>query len=197
MNGYDEFYHGWGAEDTDIHIRLKSLGIPIEFYNKSALVKHQWHPKVYRSKSSIKPYHSNLERVNSKYMLLSESMRRTRVNLDGEWGKLPDFSQYKKLEATPDHNIRLEPIDLEISSLLAQLKNFKNEVVAITIGDADLKKKTTQDLKKVLKKKHFNFLAMERVNNLLLEEIIKNYRNLPYTYNFDRQKKEINLTLVF
>ena len=31
MNGFDEFYHGWGAEDTDAHNRLKNLGLEFEF----------------------------------------------------------------------------------------------------------------------------------------------------------------------
>ena len=197
VHGYDEFYHGWGAEDTDIHIRLKNLGLHIEFYDTEALVKHQWHPKAYRSKSSTKPYHSKLERINNRYMLLTELTSRTKVNLDDNWGKLPDPAAYKRLMTTPDYTLHFEPIDLEISSLLAQLKNYKDAVVAITIGDSNFKKKKTQDIKKLLKKKHFIILSMEEVNNLLLEEIIKNYRNVPYTYNFNRQKKVINLTLVF
>jgi len=197
VNGYDEFYHGWGAEDTDIHIRLRNSGLKVEFYNQSVLVKHQWHPKVYRSKSSTKPFHSNLERVNHRYMQLTESTHRTRVNLDEESGKLPDTDAYNRLNDKPDQHLQLEPTDLEVSSLLAQLKNYNGEIVLITIVDGDRKKKTIQDIKKVLKKKHFTFLPMETVNNLLLEEIIKNYRNVPYSYYFDRQKKEINLTLVF
>ena len=27
VNGFDEFYQGWGAEDTDAHIRMKNLGL--------------------------------------------------------------------------------------------------------------------------------------------------------------------------
>tara|TARA_R110002124_G_scaffold287089_1_gene470318 strand:+ start:94385 stop:95452 length:1068 start_codon:yes stop_codon:yes gene_type:complete len=197
VNGYDEFYHGWGAEDTDIHIRLRNLGLKVNFYDTEALVKHQWHPKAYRSKSSTKPFHSTLERINNRYMLLSESTKRTKVNLDDQWGKLPNAAEYEKLKKAVDHELRLEPIDLEIASVLAQLKNFSNTVVSITIGDANFQKKKAQDIKKILKKKHFTILSMEAVNNLLLEEIIKNYRNVPYSYNFNRQTKVINLTLVF
>jgi GT2 family glycosyltransferase len=197
VNGYDEFYHGWGAEDTDIHIRLKNSGVKVEFYNESVLVKHQWHPKVYRSKSSTKPFHSNLERVNQRYMQLTESTKRTRVNLDNESGKLPLNEAYNRLKERPDQHLKLESSNLEVCSLFAQLKNYKGEIVSITVADANRKKKTTQNIKKLLKKKHATFLPMETVNNLLLEEIIKNYRNVPYSYNFDRQKKVINLTLIF
>ena len=81
VNGYDEFYHGWGAEDTDIHIRLKNIGLKIEFYNEHALVKHQWHPKAYRSKNSSAPFHSKLERINHKYMMMTQENKRTKANL--------------------------------------------------------------------------------------------------------------------
>ena len=197
VNGYDEFYHGWGAEDTDIHIRLRNSGVKVEFYNESVLVKHQWHPKVYRSKRSTKPFHSNLERMNHRYMQLTESTKRTRVNLDHESGKLPDNEAYNRLRERPDQHLKLESSNLEVCSLFAQLKNYKDEIVSITIVGADRKKKTTQKIKKWLKKKHTSFLPMETLNNLLLEEIIKNYRNLPYSYMFDRQQKVINLTLIF
>lgn len=64
INGYDEFYHGWGAEDTDVHVRLKNKGFEVVFFNEEILMKHQWHPKKYRSKESLEPYHSHLEKIN-------------------------------------------------------------------------------------------------------------------------------------
>lgn len=197
VHGYDEFYHGWGAEDTDIHIRLRNLGLKVDFYNKSVLVKHQWHPKEYRSKTSDKPFHSHLERVNNRYMLLTRSSCRTRVNLDGEWGYMPDNTVYNRLNNKADEQLMLEPINFEVSALFAQLKNYKGEIVSVTIIAADRKKKIIQNIKKVLKKKYLTMLPMETVNNLLLEEIIKNYRNIPYAYKFDRRNKVIKLTLVF
>lgn len=197
VNGYDEFYHGWGAEDTDIHIRLKNIGLQIEFFDEQALVKHQWHPKAYRSKDSTSPFHSTLERVNHSYMNMTQSKNRTKVNLTNEWGKIPIELDYLKLKETPDFTFKINNVELDFAALLGQMKNFKNEVVKIEIDDADYKFKLKQKLKKKLKKKYFNYINMETVNNLLLEEIIKNYRNQPYIYKFDRLKGSINLTIMF
>jgi len=197
VNGYDEFYHGWGAEDTDIHIRLKNLGLEIEFYDEEVLVKHQWHPKAYRNKNSSSPFHSKLERINHRYMMLSEKNKRIKANLDKAWGLNPDKTKYNKLLKTPDFIIISTSIDLDVISLFAQFKNFRNEVVKIQIKKSDFIETAKQFLKRVLKKKYFNYLNLETVNNLLLEEIIKNYRNKPYVYNFNRQKGEINLTIYF
>ena len=41
------------------------------------------------------------------------------------------------------------------------------------------------------------FYEMEYVNNLVLEEIIKNYRNCPYHYSFNRQTNTIVLVVNF
>lgn len=196
VNGYDEFYHGWGAEDTDIHIRLKQLGIEIEFYNKEVLVKHQWHPKAYRSKLSTSPFHSNLERINSRYMKMTQLNKRIKVNLDFDWGQIPIKNEYMKLEEIPEYTISINPVDVDFSSLLAQLKNFKNEVVKIEIRDVDMKEKAKQLLKRILNRRFLNFLKMEDVNDAILEEIIKNFRNQPYIYNFNRNKGLINMTIL-
>lgn len=197
VNGYDEFYHGWGAEDTDIHVRMKNLGKEVEFYNKEILVLHQWHAKAYRSKESTSPFHSILERANSNYLKITRKTQRTTVNLNTDWGKLPDTSQYNKLDKAPDVILKIKPIDFQITALLAQLKNYKDETVTIEITDVDKKQKSIQKVKRKLKKKYFNYLKMEIVNNLLLETIINSYRNRPYNYQFNRQKGEISLTLVF
>lgn len=197
VNGYDEFYHGWGAEDTDIHLRLKELGLDIEFFNKEIIIKHQWHPKAYRSKESTSPFHSNLERINQSYMNLTQSNKIIKANLGIDWGKMPLKKEYDKLLKTPDHIIKTKPIDFEFSSLLAQLKNFKNALVKIEIQVVTGKEKQKQILKRFLNKKYLEYLNMETVNNLLLEEIIKNYRNQPYIYNFDRNKGYINVLIFF
>ena len=91
INGYDEFYHGWGAEDTDVHLRLKNAGHSVYFYDQEILVKHQWHPKQYRSKESEYPFHTNLEKINHRYMVLQNQHKITQANPEFEWGKMPDI----------------------------------------------------------------------------------------------------------
>ena len=197
VNGYDEFYHGWGAEDTDVHIRIKNLGLKVEFYNEQAIVKHQWHPKVYRSKNSKSPFHSSLERVNHNYMNMTRTNSIAKTNLHNEWGKIPSELEYERLNDKPDHIILLNPVECDFTALLAQFKNFSAEVVRIEIIDVNFNSKAKDRLRKALKKKYFNYLPMEKVNNKLLEEIIYHYRNKPYTYSFDRKKGIIDLTIFF
>lgn len=196
VNGFDEFYQGWGAEDTDAHIRMKNLGLEVVFYDKEILVKHQWHPKAYRSKASTHPFHSSLERINHAYLLQTKLTKRTIVNQNLEWGKITDNAAYSKLEK-PDIHLNLKNSILDFNALLAQWANFKKEVVKIEISETTKKEKIKNRIKQILGKKSIPYYAMEDLNNLLLEEIIKYYRNCPYSYSFNRQTKKISLTINF
>lgn len=197
IHGYDEFYHGWGAEDTDVHIRLKNFGLTVNFYDTKILVKHQWHPKAYRDKNSTHPYHSKLEKINSRYMKITEQTGRTVANQDGNWGLIPDLETYGRLAQLAKHVLIIEPENVVLAAAIAQMNNQKNEVFELRVNDVSLQEKLKQRLKKLLGKKHREFLDMETVNNLLLEEIIKNYRNQPYAFKFDRGRKSITFKMVF
>lgn len=197
IQGYDEFYHGWGGEDTDVHIRLKNAGYEANFYEEAILVKHQWHPKKYRTKESFDPFHSQLERINHAYMMQTAQSKRTKANLFQEWGKWPDNASYRQLEQTPDHRFRIKAFSAEVQAVLAQLKNFNEETVEVFIEAVEIKEKLRNKIKRLLGKKYKPYYELEFINDLVLEEIIKNYRNCPYQYKFDRQEKEIRLIINF
>mgnify|MGYP003584675920 CR=1 FL=1 len=197
VHGYDEFYHGWGAEDTDIHLRMKNLGMKVKFYDSEILLKHQWHPKAYRSKLRENPFHSLLERINHSYMTLTDVTKRTIVNKDFDWGKEPLKQDHDKLTNPDVREIFIKNSKIEIASVLSQFRNFKDEVIFFRIQEVQKSLEFKNQIKRVLKKKHISFIEMEEVNNLLLEEIIKNYRNLPYQFSFDRNKKNIELKIYF
>lgn len=197
INGYDEFYHGWGGEDTDVHVRLRNYGLDFKFYDKDILVKHQWHSKTYRAKISEKPFHSNLERINYNYLLFSKSNRRIYANLNSDWGLIPSEEDYSKLYQKPDLEINISNNVLQFYALLAQFGNFKEEVIKIKIKNVKLSERIKQQLKRIGKRKYVSYLNMESLNNHLLETIINNYRHLPYHYSFDRKTNEINLIIYF
>ncbi|GEC73669.1 hypothetical protein FFL01_32080 [Flavobacterium flevense] len=196
LRGYDEFYHGWGAEDTDVHIRMKNAGLKVIFYDKEILLKHQWHPKVYRSKQSTHPFHSLLERINHVYMLQTQSTKRTVVNQNQDWGKIALLSDYEILTKV-DYVLQLKATVLEVNAVLAQMANFRDELIYLEITAVSGVEKVKNQLKIIVGKKYQPVYDMDTVNNLLLETIIKQYRNNPYDYSFNRQKNIIQFKMYF
>jgi GT2 family glycosyltransferase len=196
INGFDEFYQGWGAEDTDVHIRMQNAGFAFEFYDTEILVKHQWHPKTYRSNFSKQPYHSSLEKINHAYMVQTQKAKITLANQNIEWGMPTAIKAYEELKK-PVITVQFTNSVVTIKALMAQFKNFKDQVIKIEIKEEYKKKVFKNTLKRFFKKKHDTFYGMEVINNLLLEEIISNYRNCPYDYSFDRQLNKISLIINF
>ncbi len=197
INGYDEFYHGWGAEDTDVHVRMHNFGVSINFFNHEILLKHQWHPKTYRTHLNMDPYHFKLEKINHSYIKISEISNKVQANLNFGWGLIPNQNQYSKLYSDSDFYFDLLSEDSKINAVIAQLYTFKNKTVSIVVKEAQFNLKIKQVIKKIIGLKHLNFLPMKNVNDILLQEIIVHYRNLPYKYSFDQNKKEIHLKIYF
>lgn len=49
INGSDESFEGWGAEDKDVAVRLINYGVRIKNGQNSSFVLHLWHPLASRS----------------------------------------------------------------------------------------------------------------------------------------------------
>lgn len=43
INGYDEFYEGWGGEDSDLGCRLQLAGLKKRYLKFAGIVYHLWH----------------------------------------------------------------------------------------------------------------------------------------------------------
>lgn len=194
INGYDEFYHGWGSEDTDVHVRLKNSGKTIRFYDKKVLLLHQWHPKHYRSKDSAEPYHSHLEQINQAYLLYTEHSNIIKANLKFGFGNYNE-SDYKALN-NPDLNMECTNGRDQIKGSIQNiLMNSNGSVVNLIIRKDPEYRSFKQFLKRLIGKKAFSFLSMQQVNDLILESLITQLRNCPYHYSFDQKNESINLTL--
>lgn len=194
INGFDEFYHGWGAEDTDVHVRLQNAGIAVNFYQEETLFLHQWHPKHYRSPQSTAPFHDCLEQINHKYLMLSRKLKKQQANQNTTWGLTPDFKAYKALE-NPTQELVIPATQEELAAFLIHWGTLQKEVLSFTIIPHKDKGSLKTKAKQVAGKKLPNFITLETANARILEHIINYYRNYPYTYSFDRQKKEIRCVI--
>ncbi len=192
LNGYDEFYHGWGAEDTDVHYRLKNAGYKVVFYDKELLLIHQWHHKNYRCRDNNAPFHSGLEKINQQYLNIANSNKRILANNNFKWGMLPKKGSFN--ENTVE--ILLTNQKNEMDALLdGILSNYKNKNLILSIVPHKNYKSLKNSFKKVLRRNHPSFYNFQKINNLILGAIIARFRNNYYEYNWDKTSNIINLKI--
>ncbi|MBF4985405.1 glycosyltransferase [Nonlabens mediterrranea] len=196
INGFDEFYHGWGSEDTDVHVRLKKAGFEVRFRESEVLFKHQWHAKFYRNKSSTEPFHGALEKINQQYLLLTRKIEFPTYNQinDKKWGVLPVPETYDKLEH-PDLFLNVYHVHADLMAMLFKLRSIQRICVSVTVKHHSKKGSLKTKLKKILGKKIINFISASISNELILELLIDRFRNCPYKYQFNRETGEIKLVI--
>ncbi|NJB81738.1 glycosyltransferase family 2 protein [Wenyingzhuangia aestuarii] len=195
INGYDEFYHGWGAEDTDVHLRLKNAGYSIRYYDNEILVKHIYHPKTYRSKKSKEPFHSGLEKINHHYMLHHQDLDVTKANLKYNWGSLPTQKQIELIKDPLDTfsiSNKKEDVDAFVIGVLPQL----NKPLEIHIEKDEKTHLIKNSIKRILKKKYVQFYSLEAINNKVLDQLISSQRLSLYRYEIDWDLEKITLKII-
>ncbi|QJP32988.1 glycosyltransferase [Nonlabens sp. Ci31] len=186
INGFDEFYHGWGSEDTDVHVRLKNAGYIVRFCESEILFKHQWHAKSYRTKESTSPFHPYLERINQSYLLLTQESKKIKANGNGSWGKTCNNKVYDKL-SEPTLRLKRYATEHDVQALVNALIGMDSEnVVEVQIKKHPESKSLKKLVKEGLGKKTLRFISLDRANETLLEALILNHHSCAYSYSYDR-----------
>lgn len=193
INGYDEFYNGWGSEDTDVHIRLKNAGHTVNFYKDQVLMLHQWHPKQYRSKNNLAPFHSDLEQINARYLVFVEQSKKVKANTKFNWGvyKDSDYETLKNIEK--DYSISNKKA--EVLAFINAILLTEQGVLKVTITQHEAYKSIKETLKKIIRKKTIAFLNLEDINNIILSCVINQLRTSAYQYQYNKVKKTITLII--
>ncbi|MEN3322515.1 galactosyltransferase-related protein [Mariniflexile soesokkakense] len=194
INGYDEFYNGWGGEDTDVHIRLRNAGYTVYFYDDTILMLHQWHPKSYRNKNSLTPFHNLLEKINHEYLKFTNSNNKIKANVNFPWGSYnkSDYDDLNNIETTYSLTNKEAEFKAFVNHILL---TEKDKVIKIEIKPHKEFKSIKQNTKKVLGQKTISFLEMDTINNLLLEYIITNLRDKAYQFQYNSKNQTIHLII--
>ena len=197
IRGFDEFYHFWGAEDTDLHVRIQSAGHKIEFYDKEVLMLHQWHPS-YRSKESntLTPHLqvNGIVRINHAHLKNAIKLKRTEVNSE-EWGKILSEPEVLELEKEPVHlilNNQKSGIDEFLYGILPEAKN---RILKIDIIEDIHQFSKKFRIKKLLGKNVPEYYSLKEINDKILLHLISFYRNKPYMYKVTGDLKRIEFAV--
>lgn len=193
VNGFDEFLHFWGAEDEDIHHRLKLTGYTTLFYEQEIIMLHRWHP-TYRSREenvlTKELQLSNVVRINQQHQFYNKKNERAKAN-PVSWGnsltlqefnELKNYSQSKSLtniKAVIDHFIFFE------------LPNFKGGILSVQFEADSFETSLKYKAKKILGKTVPDYYSLKEINDTILLHIISFYHHLPYSYKVSNDLKSI------
>ncbi|UYW00512.1 glycosyltransferase family 2 protein [Flavobacterium agricola] len=190
LGGYDEFMHFYGAEDTDVFLRLKKIGINAYFYNENnVLMAHQWHKKFIESYTKKISQHLQLSEVWRLNQIKKNNNRDCDIiNVNGDnWGNIHS-NDHLKVNFVEVFTYT-EYIDFWLFYKIHNLN--KGQEIALVfrepIEDSFLKKY----FKKILNISTKRFYTLKQVNDLLLLQIISHLHNNPYSIKLNKTCDQI------
>lgn len=199
LRGFDEFYHFWGAEDTDMHVRIENAGYEVEFYDKEILLLHQWHPSYRRKEKTILTPDlqiTGIVQLNHQHLKWAIANKTTVTNCE-DWGVVMSKEDFEFLDQLKT-DIFIDNEKSKIDDLLyGQFPSFKNRVLKIEIKKSQYQRSPLYNLKRILRKKVPEYYSLKEVNDLILLHLISLYRNKPYFYNIHEDLDGITIGIKF
>ncbi|NBL64835.1 glycosyltransferase [Flavobacterium sp. NST-5] len=182
ISGFDEFFHFWGAEDTDFHNRLKKANCEVFFYADKTLMLHQWHPNFNSQKSATLTASLQLSRIAEiNHLHLLENERNPKNNHQNGWGVILDNDAL--LDKAADFKINITNEKKYIDYLLnGQLPLATNQLVEITIKKSQEPNTLKHQFKKAFGYKTKSFYNLKEVNDKILLQLLSFYSSKPYIY---------------
>ncbi|MEQ1733117.1 MAG: glycosyltransferase [Bacteroidia bacterium] len=157
LNGYDEYYQGWGLEDDDFCMRLSKLNLTQTYLNETEYITaHQYHPESYANVPTTWYIHL------LQYMHSTSTIKRN----DNGAGVL----------LTPQHRICLHGDYNTLSKIKITPKEFLaiagfNEIYTVFYN---LAPNTALEINYIQPKALTANTFMYKLKNMLLSKIIKN-----------------------
>lgn len=197
IQGFDEFFHFWGAEDTEIHNRIKKTGCKLEFYDQKVLMLHQWH-KNYRSRETV---HLNTElqlsrivEINQRHLVHNSENEIVNTNSEN-WGQIISDSEFDELEMERTDLIFNNKVEVIEHFLFIELPRFQGGILSVCFIEDDFKRSLKYKFKKRLGKKVPKYYSLKEINDKLLLHIISFYHQFPYTYKVSNDLKSISFKI--
>lgn len=185
IQGFDEFFHFWGAEDTDVHNRIKNLGHDVFFYDKNILMVHQWHPSYMRleSKQLVQSLQlTNVIQMNHLHLKNNLVNKVTKVNTE-DWGVISENDQLNLQPITLD--TYKDQVDYTLEYVIQNLN--KNQEFACKFRIPNEVNTIKYKLKKVLNKKVKPYYSLKEVNDRILLKIIGQWHQYTYRYKISEK----------
>lgn len=197
VEGFDEFFHFWGAEDTEIHNRIKKNGCELVFYDQEVLMLHQWH-KNYRSRETL---HLNTElqlsgvvEINHRHLIYNSENKIKNVNSEN-WGEIISESEFNELEDFDNDLVLSNKTEVIEHFLFVELPRFQDGILSVRFVEDHFQGSLKYKVKKKIGKKVPKYYSLKEINDKLLLHIISFYHQFPYTYKVSNDLKSISFRI--
>lgn len=197
IQGFDEFFHFWGAEDTDVHNRIRKIGCEIEFYDKQILMLHQWHKNYRNSESEILNISIQLTgiiEINKEHMNYNFN-KEIELNDKEGWGKVISEAEFNELESFDDEIILINKAEIVDHFIFVELPQFKKGILSICFVEDAIQKSMKYKVKKIIGKKVPKYYTLKEINDKLLLHIISFYHQYPYFFSINDDLKSISFRI--
>lgn len=197
VNGYDEFYHFYGAEDVDVLARLENAGYYRVKQNEKFFY-HIWHPGFIASDDdslTLKPRLKNIMRINHRHFERNRDLGITKPLQQEGMGNYIS-SEESGLLKVPDLHFVIPNILSHVEHFLNfELFSYKGKIVQVLFFEDDYYSTIKYRLRRVLGKQTQPYISMKQVNDMILKEILFNYRDYNYSFEIKEDHKSIDFRI--
>ncbi|MCI9843886.1 glycosyltransferase family 2 protein [Flavobacterium pectinovorum] len=197
IQGFDEFFHFWGAEDTEIHNRIRKTGCELVFYDQKVLMLHQWHTN-YRNRETLQLNTelqlSRIVEINHCHLKYNSESEIENVNSE-IWGEVISESDFNALEGFDNELVLSNKTEVIEHFLFVELPRFQNSILSVRFVEDDFQNSLKYKFKNRIGKKVPKYYSLKEINDKLLLHIISFYHQFPYTYKVSNDLKSISFKI--
>jgi hypothetical protein len=197
IGGFDEFFHFWGAEDEDVHLRLQKAGYSSKFYNNEILLLHQWHrtyQNVEKDKLTVESNLTDVFNLNKQKLRFNQKQNVANVNCEN-WGKLVNENEFKFLNADVVPIILLNKKNVIENFINIILPNTHAKIINVVFKEDIYQFTFKCKIKKLLRIKTQAYYSLKEINDLVLKTLVIYYRDYLFTYKVSSDLKSIQLKI--
>jgi len=193
VNGLDEFFHFYGAEDEDLFARLENAGYKKKL-NSNQYFYHNWHKSFSGAEDKLltgKPRIKNIMRINQRHFQQNRNKGIIKPERQRGMGEIVDLKSSKLLQK-PSKISKIPNILAQVEHFLREeLLSFKGEVIRAEFYEDHYYISLKHKIKRVLGKQTQSYISMKDVNDMVLKEILFNYRDYNYSFEIKEDLKSI------
>ena len=192
IKGFDQFFHFYGAEDEDLFSRLEKAGYDKE-YCEEIFFYHNWHKSFSGTTDdlSTKPRIKNIMRINQRHFLRNREKGITTPIFQKEMGQTITEECRIKLRY-PHKTFKIPNIKAHVEHFLREeLKGIEGQILKVVFQEDPFYNSAKYKAKSLLGKQSQEYISMKEVNDMVLKEILFNYRDQNYSFKVEKDLKTI------